>query len=135
MVDETIKQRVELMFQARDFESMWFAITDEYRDLGFTDSIADQDRIDEYTWITQQLRKYMFSKQDEILGCESLGDMIALIDVYIGKAGEYGEDRKKVVYNFMRDHWLYEIRNHLVNLIIEISMQDENDDGEEDEYV
>lgn len=133
MVDDKLKQRVELMFQARDFESMWFAISDEYRDLGFNGPMSDQDKIDEYTWITQQLRKYMFSKQDEILGCDSLEDMIAMIDAFIGKASEYGDDRKKVVYNFMRDHWLYEIRNHLVNLIMEINLQNESDD-EEEEY-
>lgn len=134
MVDDKLKQRVELMFQARDFESMWFAISDEYRDLGFNGPMSDQDKIDEYTWITQQLRKYMFSKQDNILCCDSLEDMVAMIDGFIGKAGEYGDDRKKVVYNFMRDHWLYEVRNYLTNLIVEVNLQKESND-EEEEYV
>ena len=118
------------MFQARDFETMWYAIKDEYKDLGFVDSIDDKTRIDEYTWITQQLRKYMFSKQDEIMGCDSLEDMVAKIDSLIGKAGEYGDERKKVVYNFMRDHWLYEVRNYLVDLIASISIDEEETEDE-----
>lgn len=133
MVDEQRANDIMLMFQARDFETMWYAIMAEYKELGFTDDIPDHEMIEEYTWITQQLRKYMFSKQDEILGCDSLEDMVAMVDSLIGKAGEYGDERKKVVYNFMRDHWLYEVRNHLTGLIFLASK--ENGDNEEGEYV
>lgn len=130
MVSGQISQSIMLMFQARDFETMWYAIKDEYKDLGFVDPISDQTRIDEYTWITQQLRKYMFSKQDEIMGCDSLEDMVAMVDSLIGKAGEYGDERKKVVYNFMRDHWLYEVRNYLVDLIVSVSVDEEEMEDE-----
>lgn len=130
MVGGQISQSIMLMFQARDFETMWYAIKDEYKDLGFVDPIDDQTRIDEYTWITQQLRKYMFSKQDEIMGCDSLEDMVAMVDSLIGKAGEYGDERKKVVYNFMRDHWLYEVRNYLVDLIVSVSVDEEETEDE-----
>lgn len=130
MVGGQISQSIMLMFQARDFETMWYAIKDEYKDLGFVDPIDDQTRIDEYTWITQQLRKYMFSKQDEIMECDSLEDMVAKIDSLIGKAGEYGDERKKVVYNFMRDHWLYEVRNYLVDLIASVSVDEEETEDE-----
>lgn len=130
MVSGQISQSIMLMFQARDFETMWYAIKDEYKDLGFVDPISDQTRIDEYTWITQQLRKYMFSKQDEIMGCDSLEDMVAMVDSLIGKAGEYGDERKKVVYNFMRDHWLYEVRNYLVDLIVSVSVDEEETEDE-----
>lgn len=130
MVSGQISQSIMLMFQARDFETMWYAIKDEYKDLGFVDPISDQTRIDEYTWITQQLRKYMFSKQDEIMGCDSLEDMVAMVDSLIGKAGEYGDERKKVVYNFMRDHWLYEVRNYLVDLIASVSVDEEETEDE-----
>lgn len=119
-----------LMFQARDFETMWYAIKDEYTDLGFTDVIPDQERVNEYKWITQQLRKYMFTKQDRILECDSVVDMVAMVDQLIGNADEYGDERKKVVYNFMRDHWLYELRNHLVDLVEELNRQEEDEEGE-----
>lgn len=134
MVNDQLKQGIMLMFQARDFEGMWYAIKDEYHDLGFTDDLPDQVRIDEYKWITQQLRKYMFTKQDDIMKCDSVEAMVTMVDDLIGKAEEYGDERKKIVYNFMRDHWLYEVRNHLMNLIERINMQKELDDEREDEY-
>lgn len=130
MVDEQVKQMIMLMFQARDFETMWYAIKDEYTELGFTDVIPDQERVNEYKWITQQLRKYMFTKQDRILECDSVVDMVAMVDQLIGNADEYGDERKKVVYNFMRDHWLYELRNHLVDLVAELNRQEEDEEGE-----
>lgn len=130
MVDPGIKNSVLLMFRAKDFEGMWFTLKSMYSDLGFTDDITDQQRIDEYKWIVQQLRKYMFSKQDEILACDNLTEMVAKVDDLIGKADEYGDERKKVVYNFLRDHWLYELRNHLSNMIMDI-MPDYDEEEEE----
>lgn len=110
------KQTVELLFRAADFETMWMAVGNMYQYLGFTDKISDQQRIDEYKWIVQQLRKYMFTKQTTIMEKESIEDMLAAVESLIGKADEYGRERKEVVYNFMRDHWLYEVRDTLVSM-------------------
>ena len=128
MVDDATRQNVMLMFRARDFESMWFSIKDIYDNLGFTDALTDQQRIDEYKWIVQQLRKYMFSKQDQVLSCDNVEGMINTIDSYIASAEEYGDERKKVVYNFMRDHWLYEVRNHLVGMLMDMELNVEEED-------
>ena len=131
MVDEALKQQVLLMFRARDFESMWFICKATYENLGFKDA-TDQQKIDEYKWIVQQLRKYMFSKQEQIIGCETIEAMLEQVDDLISKASEYGDERKVIVYNFMRDHWLFELRNHLVQLWQEASMIDEYEEDEEE---
>ena len=131
MVDEGLQQQILLMFRARDFESMWFVCKASYENLGFKDA-TDQQKIDEYKWIVQQLRKYMFSKQDEILGCVDLDDMIKHVEDLIAKASEYGDERKEIAYNFMRDHWLFELRNHLVQLWQD-SMISEFDEEDEEE--
>lgn len=131
MVDETLKQQVLLMFRARDFESMWFICKATYENLGFKDA-TDQQKIDEYKWIVQQLRKYMFSKQEPIMSCKDLEAMINEVDVLISKASEYGDERKVIVYNFMRDHWLFELRNYLVQLWQEASIADEYEEDEEE---
>lgn len=132
MVDANVKNSVLLMFRANDFEAMWYMLKDQYKNLGFTDQMTDQQRVDEYKWIVQQLRKYMFSKQDGILDCDSVEDMVACVDKLIGTADEYGEDRKHVVYNFVRDHWLYELRNHLSNMLIEMYTIEEDKEDEDE---
>lgn len=119
MVESSLKNQILLMFRAKDFHGMWFIIKQNYEELGFSDPMTDQQKIDEYKWIVQQLRKYMFSKQDEIMACESIEDMIDFVDMLIGKADEYAEERKKIVYNFIRDGWLYELRNYLSMLLYE----------------
>jgi len=134
MVDPKLKEQIAFMFRARDFESMWYLLSEQYTRLGFTDPLTDQQKIDEYKWIVQQLRKYMFSKQDAILSCNSIGEMIDAVDAMIGNSAEYGEERKKVVYNFMRDHWLLEVRNYLSNMFIDIMMEDEETEEENNEW-
>ena len=128
MVDQVLKDQILLMFRARDFEGMWFIIKNQYDELGFTDPMTDQQKIDEYKWIVQQLRKFMFTKQDDVLSCDSLESMVACVEKMIGNAEEYGDERKKVVYNFMRDHWLYELKDHLTMLLYEL--QEEVEEAE-----
>lgn len=110
---------------------MWFICKATYENLGFNDA-TDQQKIDEYKWIVQQLRKYMFSKQEPIMSCKDLETMINEVDVLISKASEYGDERKVIVYNFMRDHWLFELRNYLVQLWQEASIADEPEEDEEE---
>ena len=104
---------LELLFRAKGFESMWGDINAMYQYLGFHDQLSDDERIAEYQWINKQLRKYMFSKQDEILGKENNASRLATVEKLISSAAEYGETRKVLVYNFLRDHWLYEVYNVL----------------------
>ncbi len=106
-------ESLELLFRARDFEGMWGEINSMYQYLGFSDKLSDEERIAEYQWINKQLRKYMFSKEDAILGKESNALRLQVVENLIGSGKEYGNDRKTLVYNFMRDHWLYEVYNVL----------------------
>ena len=106
-------ESLELLFRAKDFESMWGEINSMYQYLGFQDKLTDEERIAEYQWINKQLRKYMFSKQDTILSKENNAARLAAVEGLISSATEYGNDRKVLVYNFLRDHWLYEVYNVL----------------------
>ena len=106
-------ENLELLFQAKDFEGMWAEINSMYKYLGFQDQLTDAERINEYQWINKQLRKYMFSKQDAILAKESNSMRLAAVEALIGSATEYGSEREQLVYNFLRDHWLYEVYNVL----------------------
>ena len=127
MVDPQMKELMaNALFRADDFEQVWLELDQLYDTLGFVDYWSDEEKISEYKWVTQQLTKYMGTKQDEILSCESLEDMVAKVESLIAKQREYGEDRKDILYYFMRDHWLYRWHSLLSQMAVA-------DNEEEDE--
>lgn len=117
---------VQAFFQDEAFEQTWMEMKQEYETLGFRDDITDEEMISEFKYIAQQLRKYKFSKQDQIIAHDTLEDMVKEISNLIGKAPEYGDSRKEIVYNFMRDHWLINMFNTLMR-----AMQMETEDEDE----
>ena len=126
MVDDATRELLaEGLFRSPDFENVWMECKQMYENLGFHDNISDEEMIAEFKYIAQQLRKYIFTKQGEILKHATYGDMIGEIDNLIGKAPEYDDDRRGIVYNFMRDHWLYEIRN----IFVQLASNEEEDDA------
>lgn len=126
MIDNNTRDEIEVaLFRMKDFEGMWLELKNMYEYLGFTDELTDEQRISEFKWITQQLRKYISTKQDKVLSCETIEDMVAVVENYIANAEEYGSTRPMVVYNFMRDHWLYEVHDGLVNFFMNYEEEDE----------
>lgn len=118
MVDDKTRELLaEGLFRSPDFENVWMECKNMYENLGFRDNISDEEMIAEYKYIAQQLRKYIFTKQGEILRHSTYDEMLQEVDNLIGKAPEYEVTRPGIVYNFIRDHWLYDIRNVFVNLM------------------
>ena len=114
------RSTLNLLFQMADFRSMFDIIRNEYDRYELGSGLDDDTKIQEFKYITQQLRKYMASKQDLILNHG--GDLEGMrdeIDNLINKAPEYGDERKELIYNFMRDQWLLELRNGVQYLIDE----------------
>ena len=123
------KRDLESAFWPRDFQSMWFVLNSKYKALDFHDDISDDIRIGEYKYIVQQLRKYMSNHQEEILNdCDSPEMMLDAIDYLLTKAGEYGNERKEIAYNFIRDDWLMELRNYVNMFLNRNSIEQEEED-------
>lgn len=121
------KQIIEqAFFQDEAFEQTWIEMKQEYETLGFRDKLTDEELIAEFKYIAQQLRKYKFSKQDQILNHDSVEEMVAEIAELIGRAPEYGNSRKEIVYNFMRDHWLVNMHNTLYRAAMTNDEEDED---------
>ena len=121
------KMIVDALFQDPGFEDTWVELKNEYEMLGFKDEISDVTMISEFKYIAQQLRKYKFSKQDQILKHDSFADMVKEVESLIAKADEYADDRKGIVYNFMRDHWLLEVYNTLARAVMFQEDEEEED--------
>ena len=127
MIQAEVKEWLaENLFQVKSFEEIWFDIKQLYEAMGFSDKLTDKERIEEYTYISQQLRKYVSSKQDVVLSKDTYGDMVLVLEDLIAKAPEYSSIRKELVYGFLRDHWLLEVYGALSRFM-------ENDEEEEEE--
>lgn len=111
------------LFSVKGFEGLWYNIKAMYEQLGFTDPLADGDRIKEYTYISQQFRKYVGTKKGELLVCKGVEEMIEKIQGWLDAPEVYKTSRKETVYQFLCDHWLIESIGYLEELLV--------DDGEE----
>ena len=119
-LSENERHQLELLFRLQDFRTMFDLIQNEYAHVGMGETLTDEERINEFKYITQQLRKYVSKQQDVILdhGADLEG-MRAEVENLISKASEYGDTRKELIYNFMRDGWLIEVYNGISYLIDE----------------
>lgn len=62
----------------------------------------------------------MASKQDTILSHGGdLDSMQREVENLINRAPEYGDERKELIYNFLRDQWLMELYHGIQALIDE----------------
>lgn len=122
-----LKQNLELAFSPRDFQSMWFALNAKYEALAFKDDISDSIRIQEYKYIVQQFRKFISGQHDAIMECVSAEEMLNLIGAMLAQATEYGKERKEIVYNFVRDDWLYEMQNYIMRTMYEEGIEEEDE--------
>lgn len=115
-------------FHMKGFSEM-FNIIDQYYDqykLGV--DLSDEERIKEYQYVNEQLRKFVFRSQDSILDHGSdLDSMKNEVATMLARSPEYAEDRKKLIYNFMRDAWLVEVYN-IIDYLIENADEEEEDE-------
>lgn len=116
----------DAFFRSEDFEHTWMECKNMYEILGFRDQISDEEMIKEFKYIAQQLRKYKFSKQDDVLSCDNYEKMAECAGQMIAKAPEYGNTRAEIVYNFLRDHWLVDMYNTLIQAAGYMNEEDED---------
>ena len=109
---------VESQFRLTDFRTMFDILNSLYEAMKFHDDLSDAERIAEYKYVTQQLRKYISGRQVAILDCGSdLDKMLLTVESWLSDAPEYGDDRKTLAYNFLRDEWILETYNMVKYLI------------------
>ena len=123
-----LKNNLEVAFTPRDFQFMWFTLNAKYEALAFKDDISDSIRIQEYKYIVQQFRKFISSQHDAFMECVSADEMLQLIDSILVNAAEYGKERKEIAYNFVRDDWLYELQNYIMQVMYDNGIGEEEED-------
>lgn len=104
------------VFDLRGFEEMWYLVNQAYQACGFSDSLSDSDRITEYKWVMQQLRRFVTQHKDGLLDQDQGLEGIAWAAEIVKSRMEYGGTRKEIVYGIMRDRWLEEVAQVAMDL-------------------
>lgn len=103
---------MEQCYDKPSYQDMWSIILAYYSDLGFTDVISDKDRIEEFSYITQQYRKFVSVNADKLRKCGNDKDAyIATLEDILNKLDEFSDTRKGIVYNFLRNAWIVSTYN------------------------
>lgn len=101
----------------------WPTINSAYKAMEFADKITDQEKIEEYNYIAQQLNKFISSKHTQIMNGD-LNKILVNAKTAFEKAPFEVRDRKFLIYLVLRDEWL----NGLVALVESLIEEEEEDD-------
>lgn len=137
MIDMTADnaEMIESWFDVKDFIGLWPDILNRYTSMGFTDPLTDEQRIREFSYISEQLHKYVSRKHKDFMACkDNLPMMLSKIDNALNTAREKADSRKEIVYISMRDDWLIGLYS-LVSMAIEETKQERTGTEEIDEWI
>ena len=127
-IDKVTIDDVEMCFTApNDLVSMWPQIKSYYEEgFGFTDPIPDKDRIAEYAYICREYKKYVNKKRAEVMRFkDDLYQMERTVASIIAKPQEYSTDRKTLVYQAMKDAWLWTLHETIIEAMASINVESE----------
>ena len=117
---------IDSLFETQSFGNMYDVIHSIYKQKELGLDLTDEDRIAEYKYITEQLRKFISTKQDTILSANGdLELMISFVKSLAESGDEYMTERKKFVYSILRDNWIIELYNGISYLLNERLGSDE----------
>ena len=102
----SIIEDIEPCFEVSSFYDMYVLFNTKYEEMKFHDNISDGERIAEYKWINQQIRKYITNVKKAVLSHKNQDEMLTEIKNLISKTDDYGDSRKEIVYNCLRDDFL-----------------------------
>ena len=109
---------LDRLFMMNSFSTTWATIDKVYQEHRVGEKMEDDERIAEYSYINQQLRKYISSAETIVRGCGSdVQRMRKEIENMISTAAEYADTRKQLMYNFTRDIWLLDLYSAIMWII------------------
>lgn len=110
-----------------DVVASWESLCDTYDALRFTDPLSDEERLEEFKWITQQMNAFLTKMRSKLLTCQNKEAMVELMASSMSPSGkmELGT-RKALVYQKLKQQWL---RTGVTRLDMMIEMEEEQADG------
>lgn len=119
---DTIKDE----FRTPDLLDCWSILLQKYETMGFTDQLTDAQRIEEFSYIVDQYRKFIGAKEKPILSYSyDLNKMLYYVEELIEKTKDKSNERKVLVYYVLRNEWLIHLRNLIYTAIEMLSAEKE----------
>jgi len=111
---------IQQVFNMPSFSMAWDTIDQMYRGKKLGEDMTDDERVAEYANVNQQLRKYISSRQEQVMRHQSnFPAMLDEVAAIIAKADEYAPTRQQLMYNFMRDSWLIGLYNAILTVMMD----------------
>lgn len=110
-----------------DVIASWESLYDTYESMKFTDVLSDEERLDEFKWIVQQMNSFLTKMRSKLLTCKDMEAMVSLLrKTYIPNGKVELGTRKALVYQKLRQQW---IRTKILALETAMEEQEEEQDG------
>ena len=94
------------------------SISRKYKDFEFTDSLSDNERLDEYAQVYQQFRKFVGSKMSTVMGMqEHLDSILVWVEDQVKRSDIYPKTRVEMVYTSLKLDWLRSVGNQVAGLM------------------
>ena len=90
-----------------DVVASWENLNDTYDTLRFSDDLADDERLEEYKWIVQQMNAFLSKMRAKLLSCKDEDAMTELLSVSVIPQGKVNlSTRRALVYQKLRQQWV-----------------------------
>lgn len=127
----SLREWVEERTAHLDVVASWESLCSTYEALRFSDPLADAERISEFRWIVQNMNSFMTKTRTSMLQCRDLESMAQMLGEKVTPGGQVNlEDRKALVYQKLRQHWVMATLTELTDMIRqEEEKREETTDG------
>lgn len=108
-----------------DLVASWENLCDTYDALRFTDQLSDDERLEEYKWIVQQMNAFLTKVRAKLLSCkdeDAMMDALASIQPPTSLSS-----RKALVYQKLRQQWVRTTVSRLQMMMPTEDMEEEQD--------
>lgn len=121
---------VEEETRALDVVASWEVLCDVYRNLGFTDTISDSMRMEEFKWIIAEMNRHLSRARRKLLACQDPESMMEILTGMFSSTGTTVTNRADLTYHKLRQMWVTGMITKLQTMSEMITKEDENGFGE-----
>ena len=118
---------VDLETTHLDVVASWENLYNTYDSLRLTDQLSDEERLEEFKWIIQQMNSFLTKIRTRLMTCKNARVMTDLLkDSFVPKGQVELSTRKALVYQKLRRQW---IRSMIMSLQSMEAMEEGGQDG------
>lgn len=127
-----VEARIEPYFEYIPLLGYWNDIKSTYAFMGFNDAMTDSDKIVEYSYISEQMHNLVSRTKKKISeDKDNLAYIKTVIEEKIDSLPDTADERKTLVFYFMRDQWLRSLYSEVNQCIYALENNEPLDEDEE----